>query len=87
MADPADMILERGNGFYRLRPISTKATDYLAARWASDFRNGAVLLPEFFGDAATLASYAVRDGHSLSWGPTLYPAGPAGADTLFDEVG
>lgn len=84
-----DMTLTPEHGFYRLAPNNARALDYLKTAWRDGWSDTSqsVLLPQFFGDAATLASQAVRDGFSLLWGLAVYPAGPAGADALYDEVG
>jgi hypothetical protein len=83
-----DLTLEPKQGFYLLTANTPKAASYLATRWQDGLNaSGAVLLPQFFADAATLASYMVRDGFSLMWGSVTYQAGNVGADQLYDEVG
>lgn len=82
-----DLTLSPRAGFYLLAPNTEAARSYLADRWTADYVPlSGVLLPEFVGDAATFASYAVRDGYSVQWGPKVYPAGSAGADELYDDA-
>ncbi|MES2295366.1 MAG: hypothetical protein V4527_18870 [Pseudomonadota bacterium] len=83
----ADLTLSAKHGFYLLAPNTEPARAYLAARWSADMGADGVLLPQFFGDAATFASYAVRDGFSCQWGATTYPAGEAGADAMYSDAG
>lgn len=83
-----DLTLTPKHGFYLLSANTPKAASYLASRWQDGLNmSGDVLLPQFFADAATLASCAVRDGFSLLWGDVIYQAGDVGADQLYDEVG
>lgn len=81
-----DFELRARHGFYEAIPLNESALDYARDKWkaALCYKQQAILLPQFFADAAYNARAICLDGFSVQWGGEYFPAGEAGAEGLWE---